>query len=155
VNYETYKFFHILGVILLIGNVSVTSIWKVFADRTADPAVVSFAQRLVTHTDWTLTGGGILLTMLGGYGMVWEVQISLFKIPWLLWSQVLFAISGGIWLFLLIPIQIAQSRMAKRFAVSSPIQDEYRRYSRLWLQWGIAATVPLIAALYLMVIKAA
>ena len=100
-NYETYKFFHILGVILLIGDVSVTSIWKVFADRTADPSIVSFAQRLVTHTDWTLTHGGIFLTVLGGYGMAWEIQISLFKIPWLLWSQALFAISGAMWLFIL------------------------------------------------------
>jgi uncharacterized membrane protein len=152
-NYGAFKFLHILGVILLIGNVSVTSIWKVFADRTANASVVSFAQRLVTHTDWTLTGGGIFLTVLGGYGMVWQFHMPLFQFPWLLWSQVLFAFSGGIWLFMLIPIQIAQARLARQFSSSDSIGDAYLRYSRLWLRWGIGATVPLIAALYLMVVK--
>ena len=153
VTYEMYKFFHVLGVILLVGNVTVTSVWKVFADRTADPSVVAFAQRLVTHTDWSLTGGGVALTILGGYGMAWIAQIPLLPISWLVWSQLLFGLSGAIWLFVLIPIQIVQSRLAREFAASRVISDAYRRYSRSWLRWGIAATVPLIAALYLMVKK--
>jgi len=150
--YATYKFVHILGVVFLIGNVSVTSVWKVFADRTGNPSIVAFAQRLVIHTDWTLTGGGILLTLLGGYGMTSEANISLLQIPWLLWSQVFFVVSGVIWLVVLIPIQIAQSRLAKVFDISG-ISAKYRRHARAWIQWGVVATIPLIVALYLMVEK--
>lgn len=151
--YWLYKFVHILGVVLLIGNVSVSSIWKVFADRTGNTAIVAYAQRLVIHTDWTLTGGGAVLVMLGGYGMTWEVRMPLIQTPWLLWSQVLFLASGLIWLLVLVPIQVAQSRLARGFASAGCIEGRYWRLGRLWLGWGIAATVPLVGALYLMVAK--
>ena len=75
--YIICKFLHVLGTVLLVGNVTVTSVWKVFADRTRSPIVLRYAQRLVTYTDWSLTGGGILLIMFGGYGMAWSTGISL------------------------------------------------------------------------------
>ena len=151
--YWIYKVVHILGVVLLIGNVSVTSVWKVFADRTGDVSIVAYAQKMVTITDWTFTAAGIVLTILGGYGMTWVAQMSLVKIPWLLWSQILFLISGFIWLFVLVPIQIGQARMAKGFSGTGRPDEAYRRLARLWIQWGVAATVPLIAAMFLMVAK--
>ena len=151
--YWIYKFVHIIGVILLIGNVTVTSVWKVFANRTKQVAIVAFAQQLVTLTDWTLTASGIVLTIVGGYGMTWVAKMSLLRIPWLLWSQVLFLASGLIWLFILVPIQVKQARLARRFGDAGSVDAAYRRLSRRWIQWGVAATVPLIAALYLMVAK--
>ena len=151
--YAIYKFIHVLGVIFLVGNVSVTSIWKVFADRTRNPAVVSFAQRLVTHTDWTLTGGGVALTMIGGYGMAWEAQLPLMQVPWLLWSQGLFLMSGLTWLLVLIPLQVVQSRQASVFDMAGSIPPSYYRLARWWITWGVLATVPLIAALYVMITK--
>ena len=151
-SYWGWKFAHIIGVVLLVGNVSVTSVWKVFADRTGDSSVVSFAQRLVVHTDWSLTGGGVLLVILGGYGMTWQANMSLTQMPWLFWGQILFLLSGMIWLFVLIPIQTAQSRLARAFGVSG-ISEAYRQLSRTWIRWGVAATVPLVIATYLMVAK--
>ena len=54
VAYEIAKFLHITGVVMLMGNITVTAIWKYFADRTQQPEVLSFAQKLVTYTDWSL-----------------------------------------------------------------------------------------------------
>ena len=53
--YDILKLLHLLGVVLLLGNVTVTSIWKVYADGTRDPRIIGFAQRLVTVTDWFFT----------------------------------------------------------------------------------------------------
>ena len=53
--YEIAKFLHITGVVMLMGNITVTAIWKYFADRTQQPEVLSFAQKLVTYTDWSMT----------------------------------------------------------------------------------------------------
>jgi uncharacterized membrane protein len=153
VSYAIFKFLHILGAVLLVGNVTVTSVWKVFADRTRDPLTVAYAQRLVTLTDWAFTGSGIVLTMLGGYGMAIVSRMDLLASPWLLWGQVLFAASGCIWLFVLVRIQIAQSRLSARFTRDAPIPEAYWQLGRRWLVWGIVATVPLIAALYVMVAK--
>jgi uncharacterized membrane protein len=70
VAYEIAKFLHITGVVMLMGNITVTAIWKYFADRTQQPQVLSFAQTLVTYTDWSMTVWGVLLLMGGGYFMV-------------------------------------------------------------------------------------
>ena len=43
---ESYLFFkslHILGVILLLGNLIVTAWWKLMANRTKNPSIIAFA----------------------------------------------------------------------------------------------------------------
>ncbi len=150
--YSICKFIHVLGTVLLLGNVTVTSVWKVFADRTGVPAVVAHAQRLVSGTDWVFTAGGALLVVVGGYGMAWSTGMSL-TMPWLLWGQLLFVVSGSVWLLLLVPMQAAQARMAARFDIEPTIPAAYWRLCRHWIVWGVVATVPLIAALFVMVAK--
>ena len=152
-SYEISKFLHITGVAMLMGNITVTAIWKYFADRNGRPEVLAFAQKLVTYTDWAMTFWGVLLIMGGGYFMVLEAKFSL-RQGWLLWSQILFFVSGLIWLFLIVPIQIKQARLAACF-VDQDVGNEYRRLSRKWLTWGLISTVPLVVATWLMVAKPA
>jgi Predicted integral membrane protein (DUF2269) len=44
-NYSVFKFLHVLGVILLIGNVTVTAFWKVLANRSKEARIVAYSQR--------------------------------------------------------------------------------------------------------------
>ena len=57
--YDAFKVVHLFGVILFLGNIIVTAVWKVMADRTGDPRIIAYAQRLVTLTDWIFTAGGV------------------------------------------------------------------------------------------------
>ena len=91
--YEIAKFLHITGVVMLMGNITVTAIWKYFADRTQRPEVLSFAQKLVTYTDWSMTVWGVVLLMGGGYFMVFSANWPL-TLHWLLASQILFVVAG-------------------------------------------------------------
>lgn len=151
--YLIYKSVHLLGVVMILGNVTVTAIWKVFADRTRDARVIAFAQRLVTITDWAMTVGGIVLILVGGFGATAVGGIHPFGQRWLIWGEILFAVSGTIWMFILVPIQIRQARMARAFANGGEIPEAYRRESRRWITWGVIATVPLIAAVWVMTAK--
>ncbi|MBC8087151.1 MAG: DUF2269 domain-containing protein [Phycisphaerae bacterium] len=152
--YTLWKFLHVLGVVLLIGNVTVTAVWKVFADRTGAASVVAFAQRLVTYTDWAFTLGGVTLLIIGGYGMALQARLSLFSSTWLSLGQLMFVISGLIWILILVPTQIRQSRMTRTFTSETVVlPDGYRVLSRRWIFWGVVATLPLLVALYLMVAK--
>lgn len=151
--YDIAKFLHITGIIMLMGNITATAIWKFFADRTGDPRIIAFAQRLVTITDWSLTFWGIILTIGGGYGALYVANISPFGENWLLWSQALFVVAGLIWLGLLVPIQVRQARSARKFPDVGEIPANYRRDSRMWIIWGLVATVPLVGATWLMVAK--
>lgn len=153
VSYELFKIAHILGVVILIGNVTITAFWKVFADRGGDPLTIAFAQRMVTITDWVFTLSGILLVVVGGYGMALVGGWDLFTDNWMLWSQILFAISGCIWLGILVPAQVRQHRTSLGFKRSGVIDDAYKRDARTWIIWGVIATFPLAGALVLMILK--
>ncbi|MCI0467991.1 MAG: DUF2269 domain-containing protein [Beijerinckiaceae bacterium] len=151
-SYNAFKVIHLLGVILFLGNIIVTGFWKAMADRTAEPRIIAFAQRLVTLTDWIFTSGGILLLLMGAYGMAIMAGLDL-RQSWLIWGQALFVASGLIWAFVLIPAQIAQARRARAFASGGPIPESYWKYNRRWLIWGIIATLIPLANLYFMVFK--
>ncbi len=151
--YEAFKFVHILGVVMLVGNVTVTAVWKVFADRTGNAEVVAFAQRMVTITDIGLTLGGIALLCAGGFGAAWTAGVNPFGTAWLLWGEGLFAVSGLIWLGVLVPIQIRLARQARNFTPLAGIPDSYRLETGRWLLWGIVATIPLVAGIWVMVVK--
>ncbi|NJL08235.1 MAG: DUF2269 family protein [Methylacidiphilales bacterium] len=151
--FEVLKTLHIVGVVLLVGNVTITAFWKAFADRTGNPAVIAFGQRLVTITDFVFTGGGIALLYLGGTGAALVQGLHPFAPGWLLWGQILFLSSGAIWALILIPAQIRLARAARAFADGGPIPESYWRDNRNWLIWGIIACVPLFVAIWVMVAK--
>ncbi len=151
--YDILILLHVLGMILLIGNVTVTSIWKLYADGTRDPKIIGFAQRLVTITDWFFTFWGILLLMVGGYGAAWLAGMDVLRDDWLVWSQVMFVLAGLIWLAILVPIQVKQARLARGFAAGGQIPENYWRLGKLWIIWGSVATIPLVAAIWLMLRK--
>jgi uncharacterized membrane protein len=151
--YYTLLFVHYTGVILLVGNITVTAVWKVFANRTGDARIIAFGQRLVTGTDFGLTIPGIALTMAGGYGVAILMGYPLFEDLWLIASQTLFVLAGLIWLGILVPIQVKQARIARTFENGGEVSDEYRALSRRWITWGLISTVPMVAVLWLMVAK--
>lgn len=149
--YDIAKFLHVTGVAMLMGNITVTAIWKFYADRDGRSEVLGFAQKLVTYTDWSMTVWGVILLMGSGYYMAVAAGYSL-TVGWLFWSQVLFVVAGMMWLLLIVPIQIKQARLAKAFHTEG-VGEDYRALSKRWLIWGLVATAPLVAVTWLMVVK--
>jgi uncharacterized membrane protein len=115
--------------------------------------VIAYAQRLVTITDWVFTAGGVLLLLLGAYGIAFVAGLDLRGTAWLVWGQSLFGLSGLIWILALIPTQIAQARQARDFAAGGAVPESYWRHGRRWAIWGTIATVIPLANLYFMVFK--
>lgn len=153
---ESYLFFkslHILGIILLLGNLIVTAWWKLMANRTKNPSIIAFAQRQVTLTDFVFTAPGALLAIMAGDYMAYGYMADTWNIQWLNWGRSLFIASGIIWITVLIPTQIKQARLAREFAISLSIPDEYWKLSMRWNIFGtIAVALPLIN-IYWMVYK--
>jgi uncharacterized membrane protein len=151
--YLILKSVHILGVVLFLGNIIVTAWWKVMADRNGDPKVIAFAQRQVVLTDVVFTAGGVLLIVIGGVGNAVRSHMDLVHTEWLFWGRWLFTASGLIWLFVLIPVQVLQARIARRFEFKAPIPSLYWQLNRIWMTSGVIAILLPLANIYWMVFK--
>jgi uncharacterized membrane protein len=153
--YLILKSLHILGVVIFLGNIIVTGWWKVMADRTRNPVIIAFAQRQVTLTDFVFTAGGATLVLATGVGNAMLHGMDFLRIGWLAWGFWLFVISGLIWALILIPVQIRQARMARRFQAGGDIPQSYWTLGRIWIVFGLLATLIPLANLYWMVFKPA
>jgi uncharacterized membrane protein len=152
--YIWLKTLHILGAIIFVGNIIVTAWWKLMADRTHNPVVMHFAQRQVLWTDLIFTAGGGLLLAATGFATVarggWSMAHS-----WVATGVLLFALSGLIWLAVLIPLQFAQARLTRGLPPGSPIPPRYWKLARLWSVFGTVATLLPLWAVWWMVAKPA
>jgi uncharacterized membrane protein len=72
---------------------------------------------------------------------------------WLTVGVGLFAAAGLIWLTILIPIQIAQTRLTRRFAATEAIPDRYWRLAQRWYVFGAVATLLPLANVFVMALK--
>ena len=152
VGYLTLKLIHIFGVVVFLGNIIVTGVWKGMADRTRRVEVVAFGQRLVTLTDFVFTGLGAAIVLLTGLMMTQTLGWGIWRTLWLQWGVGLFLASGLIWVGVLIPIQIKQARLARHFG-HDPIDPEYWRLGRIWMFAGVVAILLPVGTLCLMVFK--
>ena len=143
--YAFFKTLHILGLVLMLGNVTVTALWKVFADRTCKPQIMAFSQWLVTVTDFSFTLSGGFLMVMGGYGAAY--------VGGLLVGQIMMGMAGAVWVGILVPIQIRQAAWARDFAITGDVPAGYRKASSTWLVWGLLSTVPLGIGMWVMVAK--
>lgn len=152
--YLWLKTLHLLGVVLFLGNIIVTGWWKNLADRTKNPQIIAFAQRQVTLTDYIFTAGGSVILLGAGMLNVYLHGLS-YSAKWLNHGFAIFVLSGLIWAFVLIPTQIKQAKMAKEFAVSGEIPQEYWQLCNRWNWFGLAATLLPLMNIYWMVFKTA
>lgn len=143
---------HLLGVTIFLGNIIVTAVWKMLADKTRDAAIVAYAQKLVTTTDFAFTGVGVLLILVSGRMMAPEFG-EMGDVLWLSWGWGLFIASGVIWVLVLLPIQIKQAKLAKGFSTKKGIPETYWILSKYWVVFGAIATILPLANLYFMVFK--
>lgn len=151
--YAVLKVAHVLGVVLFVGNIIVTAVWKGMADRTGRPEVVGFAQRLVTLTDWVFTFPGVILVLVAGLAMAQVAGLSTTETSWIWHGLVLFTLSGVIWGGVLIPLQIVQAKAARQFEHGGEIPERYWRLNRQWFIWGITATLLPVLNIAIMVLK--
>lgn len=151
-NYQLLKSIHLLGVTIFLGNIIVTAVWKMLADRTRSPAIVAYAQRLVTITDFSFTAVGVLLIYLSGHLLAPSFG-GIGAVYWLTSGWWLFIVSGVTWVLILIPLQVKQAKLAKDFATKEEIPKLYWTLSKYWAIFGVIATILPLANLYFMVFK--
>ncbi|WP_019140258.1 DUF2269 family protein [Noviherbaspirillum massiliense] len=151
-SYPLLKTIHIFGVLLFLGNIIVSGFWKAWADRSRDIDVIRYASRMIIRTDMIFTIVGIVVLLGAGHAMA-PAYGSVLEVPWIAWSYLLLAGSALIWLVVLVPVQLGQSRLLRRPAPDNIVPARYWLLARLWTLAGIIATLLPLPAVYLMVAK--
>lgn len=151
-SYTTLKMFHLLGVVLFLGNIIVTAVWKTMANRTGNLAVIHFSQNLVNLTDILFTATGAGLVAVTGLMMVPSLDF-LHQQRWVLWSLVAFGGSALIWVTVLIPVQVKQTKILRRSLAAGELHPSYHDLSRWWAVAGTASTLLPLVPMWLMTHK--
>ena len=144
------KVLHLVCACLCLGNVIVSGVWALLAERTRNHAIIQFSNRMVLITDAIFTLCGALGVVWTGHGMAQHLGGGASH-PWIQWSYGLLSFSGLIWLLVLVPIQLKQRTLLR---ASTTVGEEYWRLSRIWQVAGAIATVLPLPIVYFMVTKA-
>lgn len=152
-SYLFWKMLHIFGVTVFVGNIIVTAFWKLMADRSRDPVVMAFGQKLVNWTDFTFTSLGATLILISGLMMGNPYNNDFWSINWLSWGVGLFLASALVWGAVLFPLQVKQAWLARKFTAGQKIPEQYQRLGQWWFRVALLAIALALGNLYFMVMK--
>jgi uncharacterized membrane protein len=149
--YFYIKLIHIIFVILFLGNITIGLFWKIIAGKTKDPDKIAFAFKGIIKADRYFTMPGVIGITLFGIGLAIHAGYPLLGTGWILWSIILFTISGIAFMAKLVPLQKKLATLASDKENFN--WDEYHKLSKQWDIWGYVALLTPWIATVLMVIK--
>lgn len=141
----------IMGLSLFLGNILITSIWKLLIDNTKEPYIIAFMHY---DTDWIdfilvlislilVVSTGELITMqhmaIGDSASWWESGYGFFMLAIL------------IWLIVLVPIQTQQTYLAQQCQSGKPIPKQYWRLTSYWRLGSMLGIVFTVINIYLLI----
>jgi uncharacterized membrane protein len=151
--YDALKLVHVLAVVLFLGNITTGVFWKRHADRARDPRLVAHVFDGIIRSDRLFTMPGVIAIVVSGFGAAGVGGYPLLRTGWIVWSIVLFTISGLAFMLRVAPLQRRILALARASEASPFDWDRYRAWSRQWEAWGAFALVTPLLALVLMVLK--
>jgi uncharacterized membrane protein len=146
------KTLHILGVVLFLGNIIISFVWRLLAQRIDDKAVHKFSIKLIQRTDFIFMVPGVIIIGVTGHMLAPALGGSGAH-PWIYHSYALLTLSVLIWVAGLLPIQRKQMRLIDESHSLKEAGVRYKALNRWWSILGAIATVLPLIALYLMVVR--
>ena len=154
--YLPMKLLHIIAVIAFLGNITTGLFWHIHAARTRDPRLLAHTMDGIIRSDRLFTMPGVVVIVTTGVIAAIAGGLPLLRTGWILWTLVLFALSGVIFMGFVVPLQ--RQLLALAQAGSGTGGFDYAGYASLarrWDLWGAAALLTPVAGLVLMVLKPA
>lgn len=148
--YLWLKVVHVAAVIGFLGNITTGLFWHAHAARTRDPRLLAHTMDGIIRSDRLFTLPGVVLIILSGVGAAMTAGLPIFGTRWILYSLILFGVSGLVFVTRVAPLQVRLRTMAM-----SANWDwvRYQQVARTWELWGAVALATPLAAVVLMVLK--
>lgn len=150
--YFVLKYLHIVGAAVLLGTGAGIAFFMLVAHLGGKPIVIAGVARIVVIADFIFTATAVIVQPVTGSLLVLHVGYSFWE-GWIVWSLVLYVITGALWL----PVVWMQMRLRDLAAVAAekgaPLPAEYHRIFWLWFAFGIPAFIAVAAIMWLMIAK--
>ncbi|HEY5806530.1 MAG TPA: DUF2269 family protein [Povalibacter sp.] len=151
--YLFLKFLHVVAVIIFLGNIVTGLFWHAHAARTRDPRLLAYTMDGIIRSDRLFTIPGVIGIVIAGFLLAMHGQFPILRTGWILWTLVLFSISGVIFSLRVAPLQRQLRSLAANGSPSAFDYSQYRSLALRWEAWGAAALITPAAGLVLMVFK--
>ncbi|HZA94742.1 MAG TPA: DUF2269 domain-containing protein [Burkholderiaceae bacterium] len=153
--YQIWKWLHILSSTLLFGTGLGTAFFMFFTNRNGDVRAIAVVTRYVVIADWLFTATTVVFQPLSGLMMMHLAGIPL-SARWIWLSFALYFLAGACWLPV-VWIQMKLRNLAREAVTTgaSTLPRQYWKYERIWVLLGIPAFISLVVVFYLMVAKPA
>ena len=152
--YLWLKLLHIAAVIAFLGNITTGLFWHAHAARTRDPRLLAHIMDGIIRSDRLFTIPGVVIIIVGGFAAAIVGGYPVFRTSWILWSLILFSVSGVAFVIGVAPLQVRLRALAQAGAEQGSFDwPGYKRVAFRWELWGAVALLTPFAALVLMVLK--
>jgi uncharacterized membrane protein len=149
----TLLFLHILGAVLLVGNLLTSIFWKYRGDSTKDLEIITHTHREIRKADRIFGHIGIILIFLTGLGL-WHVnRIKIMDAYWLLWGFILFIISVTLWGAVIVPAEKKLISLSEKAVADGKVDADLIRFSRRWYNGVTLFLALLLIILFLMIFR--
>ncbi len=148
--YLWMKVIHIIAVVLFLGNIITGVFWHRHAMKTRDPRILAHTIDGVIRSDRLFTIPGVITIIVTGVVAAMQMNLPLLRTGWILWTLVLFGISGLLFMTQVAPLQ---KRLHALASGSSFDLAAYEKLTKRWEITGTIATLTPLIGLGLMVLK--
>ena len=153
-NYTYLKLIHLLAVIIFLGNIIVGLFWMRIAVKTRDLRIINFTIKGIITADRYFTIPGVII--ITAFGILTAVygHFPLLRTGWILWSIILFSISGLAFGFKVSPLQKILLNLTLNNEKAGDLNWHYfqKKYVE-WEVWGLIALITPLAAFVMMTLK--
>lgn len=152
--YLWLKLVHVIAVIVFLGNITTGLFWHSHAARTRDPRILAHTMSGIIRSDRWFTIPGVIGIIVAGIAAAVSGNHPILGTGWILWTLVLFAVSGLAFMLRVAPLQRELHALADAGAQAGALDYErYHRLARRWEFWGGVALLTPVVGLFLMVLK--
>ena len=153
--YLLMKLLHIVAVIAFLGNIATGLFWHIHAARTRDARLLAHTVDGIIRSDRLFTIPGVAVIITTGIIAAVTGGLPLLRTGWILWTLVMFSLSGLIFGAFVAPLQRQLVAMAQAGTSGNFDFAAYSAVAKRWEIWGAAALLTPLAGLALMVLKPA
>ncbi|TMQ67588.1 MAG: DUF2269 family protein [Candidatus Eisenbacteria bacterium] len=152
--YLLLKLVHVASAIAFLGNITTGLFWHAHAARTKDARHLAHTMDGIIRSDRLFTIPGVIGIVVAGFAAAIVGHLPILRTGWILWTLVLFTISGLAFMMRVAPLQRQLRALALEGSQSGTFEyPRYQRVARRWELWGSVALVTPLVGLVLMVLK--